>query len=707
MKRNLGRLIWALVFSSACFLGTVFWFNSTKDEVRHEDRQPVAKVNEATNEVQRKPKQRVIWESVTRNEELYPGEAIRTAPNADAQLYFMKTKTTVHLEPDSLIVLEQNDQGLSLDFLQGNVFVQSAQNGSGGEGLTVKTGNGEIKLNKADMSLSKGQNGHVALEVTRGEAELSQGSKKTALNKDKSADLTDKGVSIANDRIDLLHPSAGETVYLNLANGEKLDLAWKPLPAGYKISVQVGATRAALDKSTTAQAAGESGELRLTTKPGRRYLRLIATSSDEKMPPMSSVVIPFEVAPKSVPILVEPEKDAAILKKAPDEPVEFSWESATTYQSQVFEVAADRMFKSVKLRKDFDGDTDDFSGILPDGAYYWRVTGFLKVKGKSESLMSPIQKFNLTSNWETKPPVLAGPANAQHVSYVDAQKAGVQLKWQAPQGVQRFRVTVQKKTDSGWTRVQEQEVETSFYHLLDVKPGLYQWQVASLDERGGEPKAAAPWEFTVEDMPKIEWTESAPTQEYIYRTPKPSLSAKWKPLAVTPAYYRFRVAKAGDLDNAEWQISKQPSLETALPEDGKYEAVVEALNSKGQMLGQSDVKIFDVKAFPLLPAPQWAESTPDVLKADGKGNLTFGWEKVEGAQNYLMILESADGKVLDQKEISRTTASLNKLKPGEYQVHLKSVDGYKRPGEDGQKRKIEVPETSDIRAPKIKAMKIK
>src|SRR5581483_6429709 len=140
---------------------------------------------------------------------------------------------------------------------------------------------------------------------------------------------------------------------------------------------------------------------------------------------------------------------------------------------------------------------------------------------------------------------------------------------------------------------------------------------------------------------------------------------------------------------------------------GRYQIVVEALNAKGQMLGQSDVRSIDVKRMPLLPAPVWASNTPDIIKADGKGNLSLGWEKVDGAQNYLMILETPDGKVVDQREVSRNTASLSRLKPGEYQVHLKSVDGFKRPGADGEKRKVEVPPTSDIKAPKIKAMKIK
>src|SRR5690606_701016 len=150
------------------FMGTVFWFESGKPKARRDKKQAVARLNEAINEVQRKPVKRVIWESISRNEDLFPGEAIRTAPNAEAKILFVKTGVTIQLDPDSLVVLEENDKGLSLDFLQGNLFVQSTgSQGAGGApgGLTVKTGSGEINLKSADLSLSKDQSGKVNLEV--------------------------------------------------------------------------------------------------------------------------------------------------------------------------------------------------------------------------------------------------------------------------------------------------------------------------------------------------------------------------------------------------------------------------------------------------------------------------------------------------------------------------------------------------------------
>jgi hypothetical protein len=590
--------------------------------------------------------------------------------------------------------------------------VQSSHTGDQqGGGLTVKTANGEIEVKSADMSLSKQKNGNIDLEVHRGEAELKQGSKKTALNKEKSAELSAGGVSVLNNRIQLLNPQAGETLLLNLAKGEKLDLAWKPLAAGYTVTAEIGKTRGTLEKVAGLSATGESGVLSLNSKPGSWYLRIAATSENAAQPRILSAVIPFVVQPKSAPLLIEPRDNASILKTAPGAETVFKWVARHKYLSQVLEIASDPAFKKIAHRENFSGedaDASSFSTALVDGTYYWRMTGFLKFKNKSESLSSKAAKFVVNSKWEILPPTLLSPANQQHLSYLDSQKSGVPLKWQIPQGVDRVKVEVQQKSGDGWKAINEHETETAAFRVNELKPGLYQWRVSSLDSKGGEPKVSAFNQFTVEEMPKIEWSESQSPLEYEYTTPTPTVRGQWKPLAGAPATYRFKVAAEGEgLENENWQNTKQTLFESSVPAEGRYLAQIEALNAKGSILGQSDVKTFVVKHRPLLPAPQWSATTPEVLKGDGKGNLSFAWEQVEGAERYLMILESLDGKVVDKREVSRTTASLNRLHPGEYNVRLQAIDGLKRPGPPGEKRKVEVPEKSDIRAPKIKAMKVK
>jgi hypothetical protein len=134
---------------------------------------------------------------------------------------------------------------------------------------------------------------------------------------------------------------------------------------------------------------------------------------------------------------------------------------------------------------------------------------------------------------------------------------------------------------------------------------------------------------------------------------------------------------------------------------------VEAVNAKGQAIAGSETRTFHIHARPLLPAPKWAENTPDNMKSDAKGNLSLGWQPVDGAKNYYLVLQTDEGQVLEQRSISRTTASFSKLKPGQYHVKVKSIDGNQRPGPDSEPRTITVPNMSDIRAPKIKTMKVK
>lgn len=703
MNRNLKRLTLALLVSASCFAATVIWFESGKAATDRGDRAPIARLNESTNDVQRKPLKRVIWESVSKNDDLFPGEAIRTTDNADAKIQLTESGTIIHLEPNSLVVLEENEFGLSLDFLQGNMFVSSTGSGEG-EGLTLKTGAGEVKLNSADMSLSKGRDGKVDMAVFKGQAELQQGGKKLALDKDKSASFSDQGMSLDKDRVQIVWPAVGETVLLNLVRGEKLDVTFKPLPKGYTVSAEWGNSRANL-KSTGASAPGENGKIAINGKSGKWFVKLTAKAEDPALPPLASNIVPLTIDPKSPPSLVEPKADMPVIKENKEEPVAFRWLNRHTLENQILEIATDAQFKNVKTKQTLDGDAKEFATTLGDGNYFWRVTGFLKIKDKTEALSSAPSKFSIVSTWELKAPTPVYPEANQRLSYIDVQRTGVSFKWTAPSGAKRFAILVRRRIGTATTTVLEKELETPMVKITEVKPGSYQWKVSSLDPNGGAAKASTVMNFTIDEMPKIEWVEAPPLYEYA--TPTPSLRAQWK-AAENAVSYRFRVENQDvAAESPEWQSTKLNALDISLPSDGQYDAVVEALNAKGQTVAQSDARTFTVKRRPLLPAPQWTQNSPDIFKSDAKGNLSFGWQEVEGAKHYLMILENEDGKVIDKKEINRTTASFSRLKPGQYKVKLKSVDGLQRPSEESRLKDLVVPSISDIKAPKIKNMKVK
>ena len=407
MNRNIFRLTFALAISSAGFAGSALWYHAN-DAVDSAKQNAVATIGDVSNEVQRKPVKRVIWETVGRNEELYAGEAIRTAANAEAQILVTKSGTKIRLEPDSLIVLEENDKGLSLDFLQGNLQV------AGQGALTVKTSSGEIKMDSAELSLSKDQSGQVSVEMFKGQAELQQGSQKVAIDKNKAATLSDKGVSVAKEKLDVLAPQPGESVLLNLARGDQLQVRWKALNKGYTVHLESGRLRHQMGR--VASVAGEKGVISLPVKPGKQFLRLQIEASQSDLPILGAVTLPFTVEPKTPPSLLEPVAQAVIFKREAQQPVALSWLNRHEFQAQVIEIAKDVQFKQIHLKHDLNGQSNQWSTPLADGAYFWRVTGYLAVNGKSEGLSSRAQSFVVKSKFEVVPPVLTTPASKNSAS---------------------------------------------------------------------------------------------------------------------------------------------------------------------------------------------------------------------------------------------------------------------------------------------------
>ncbi len=705
MNRNIKRVAFALIVSAGSFFGTVIWFKSGQLESRVSNSQPIATLKESKLEVQRKPQRRVIWENVNKNDNLFAGETVRTSTNAEAEILLIKSNTIIKLESDSQVILEENEKGLSLNFLEGNLYVQSSGQ-AGDDAITLKSGNSELKLNSADLSLSKEQSGAVSMAVFKGQAELQQGGKKIALDKETSATLSGDTLSVDKDRIQITWPKVNETVLLNLVRNEPLEVRFKALPPGYTVGVEWGKSRSKL-QPLQVTAAGDQGRLQVESKSGQWYMKVVATSSDPALPPMSSIVFAVKIDPKAAPTLVEPIAAEPFIKGASDGAVKFRWTAPHKYLSQVLEVASDKNFKDIKIKRTFEDSTAKHDETLPEGWYFWRVTGYIDSQGKQEALTSPIVRFMAKDKWELQPPVLSWPSPGQLLTYGSTQREGVILKWQAPSGVQKFEIQMFKKNGTAWETIQDKQVDVAIAPVVDPKPGQYRWRVASVHPETGAKKYSKDSQFVIGDIPKIDWADTSSLYEFT--TEKPTLRAQWKALERAPSKYRFRVQSAdkpAEKSPDDWSTTEESSIEKELPAEGQYTAFVEAVNERGQVIAQSEGKAVTVKKFLLLPPPNWSSNTPETLQTDAKGNLSFAWEPVSGAEEYVMVIEDFSGKKTQQR-LRRTTASVSKLTPGQYKVHLRSVDSKKRVGDKANTKALVVPATSDINAPKFKSMKVK
>jgi ferric-dicitrate binding protein FerR (iron transport regulator) len=209
------RVLLAFLVSASSFCFSYYWYRKGGPQVTASEKsKEVAKLVSLRNEVQRKPSKRVIWESISRDETLYMNEAIKTGPDAEAVIEFTeegKVGTRIHLEPDSVVVLEETGSDLTLDFLKGNVFVA----GTGGEGLKIKSGNSTIAVGKGELNLNKSADGEIDLQVLKGSASVESAGKSIQLGENQVGSVANGKLNTAKVDLKILSAMSNRRVFVD------------------------------------------------------------------------------------------------------------------------------------------------------------------------------------------------------------------------------------------------------------------------------------------------------------------------------------------------------------------------------------------------------------------------------------------------------------------------------------------------------------
>lgn len=706
MSRTSKRLLFAFLISSACYAATHIWYQNVSSQLyKRLSQNPIAKLSGAVNEVQRKPIARVIWEEITKNEDLYPGEAIRTSSTSEARILFLDTGTEIELESDSLIVLEKNDDGIALDFLKGNLFVKSSGE-LGKANLKLKSGGNEINLKNADLSLSKSSDGNVDLEVFKGTAELKQNGKATTIDKDKSGTLSEKGLTEAKNRIQVLSPTPSHPVYIDPTTRQPVNFTWKKLEPGYKVYVERGKARTRLYRNQKISASGETGLIQVPIKTGKSFFRLVGIPSLEGKPQLTSKTFSVDINSLSPPVILQPSNGGLVVINKKNPQLQFQWVTRNPFDIMVVEIARDSGLREKVFTKTLDPKLDfadlDFK---KDGEYFVRLTGYIDISGEMKPVSSPVQKFKLKIGVDLIPPKLKSPIKNQRLTFQQIKENGLFASWKPVPGIKNYHVTIQ---NSKKKKIVDRKTTTNPLRLLDFPPGTYRWSVASVSDDGKKSQFAPLQSFIVDEMPVIDWIGGNDLEEYKYWTQSPSLVTNWQRnvKGVTSWRVRHRSDQQPAVDSS-WLSLTEPQLRTRLEADGVFIVDVEGLDREQKVIARARSKRFRVSQRKLLPAPEFSKKLPDILKADKGGNLNVEWNTVSGAKKYRLEVRSRDGRTLvKQKIVERNTASLQRMKPGDYQVTVKAIDRYQRAGDPAQAKEILVPKESAIKAPTIKSLKV-
>lgn len=704
MKKSSRRFLFAFLVASSCAAFTEYWYlvQSNADKIdKGSKKNPIARVSDTTSDIQRKPADRVIWQNVGKGEELFSGESIRTDESSEASIYFLKSQTTIDLEPDSLIVIEDESGQVALNFVQGNLFVKASENSSPDKALMVKSGESQIAVKNSELALGKKeQSEQLSLEVLAGSADVETGGRVLSLKTGRAGIVAGNQLQTVQTTLKVLSPRGGTEIYVNPLKRRTVLFSYEPISDDYQVILESGSSRGALTNQDKVSSNGRSGSLNAILKPGVLYWRLVATSSSGG-PRLTSQIFRNRILPSSPPVLLAPQNRSNVRLTAESSEIIFNWSNPAQLSNLILEISSTATLNPRLVQKLVVGDTETFS--LKPGIYFWRVSGSLK---ESRSpISSAVQTFTVISEQDVPQPQLVSPIANKRIPYSESQDAGIELNWGPIPNVTSYHLKLRSanRQSNGEAVNQTVRVLQPNYLVKKLRPGNYFWSVtADLGNRTSLPSEE--WSFVIYDTPVIQWAEE--NKSYFYLTDKPTVSLAWSSGLDSARQWRLRWASEDEnIENASWVYLNKTDTVQTLSTSGKHLFSVEAVGPDKTVLARAPARTIDVMPVPLLPPPEFPESQANPLEASSSGQAKVSWNPVKGATQYVLTLQEGSGPPRKIKT-NKTTHNFSRMLPGKYSIRVQGIDQHSRLGSEGVEQIIRVPASSGIQAPSIKKLEV-
>lgn len=348
---------------------------------------------------------------------------------------------------------------------------------------------------------------------------------------------------------------------------------------------------------------------------------------------------------------------------------------------------------------------------VPAGRHFWKIVA--REKDAAETFAeSPIQRFKVVKLAPAKD-LKPGP-NALMKLKMTKKEENVLFSWRKADEASFQKLEIATSADfSRMFKVERIEHE-SFETTLSL--GTYYWRVSTFYEGKETPVLSAVHKLVIEPLyTKVEmaWT-GASAGDRIYYIGTPIIGFTWDvdhPEIVKS--YKFRLAETTEALREPASSPRLKIVETTLRQvntevarPGLYLATVEAYGEDGKPLGQLEVHPITIEPKPLLAPPKFIPEE-GTLRADQSGKIDLKWNPMTGAKEYWLTLKDPSGQELRRTRFLGTNATLINLLPGEYRVAIYAIDEHGRKSRELPARKISVPSSSGLDAPKLRKVRVK
>ncbi|MES0489011.1 MAG: FecR domain-containing protein [Leptospirales bacterium] len=645
-------------------LSTGLYLHLTKKIQRGSDSESIGKLSFKRFQVLRKYEERVVWEDIDKNEDVYSKDSILTKESSDAKLT-LNNGVEFELSPNSMIIVENYDDTAALKIKSGRVKTTGVK----GEKAYLMTDKGEaFDVGEADASVAVTENGDTEVSVKKGSVRFIDESGKEERVKKGEKLTTDKNKKKKIVKIEILlkKPKDSRVVLTSTAQ-TSLTFTWKA-PKGYSGGNFVLADNPSFKNRKTI-AVGKTVSRIVPLEPGSWYWKVTGKNGKKKFISETRMV---QVVRIQEPDLIVPSQNAIIDFHGKSPKTQFTWKISKKCGSSTL-IVSDKADLNGEFKEKFTVDARSFSASFPGaGTYYWSVRcKFPNGIQAAQMVKYPVHTFQLKKRKNAaSPKIITKKGEIFHEVSIKREKAF--LRWKVVPGAGHYRVTIYSnpgKKTSVFSKVTD---KTSLPVSKKLKAGKYYWSVVSVFSKSSSSEASKPRLFEVKMIDSLELKR--PGNHYIFESAvsEKSLRFAWFDLGEGFSY-EFILSSSSKLKKPIITRRLQKSnfkLERKIPY-GKYYWRVKAFY-KGSDKPKVKSKIISVyyvrKALssPIKLTP--AQDSVVQLVEDGK--IQFSWAEVSSANYYTISVYSIRNKKkilikkASVKKLSYKLKSNEKLKPG-------------------------------------------
>ena len=452
-----------------CSLGIAFsligYFRDVYKTNLRTDEKPIARLTDRNKSVQRRFRDRLVWDIIKENTPLYVGDFVRTTAFAEAEITF-DSGTIINMSHNSLIEILPESDIANLKITSGTVSIKTP------EKITLKAGRETLEISEdsiVSMNIqpellpqtdeavtpliltdgmlenpaSAASNRHISVSVERGMVRQSKGDGSIIeLNAGSQIVMDSEGHQLKQPALIMISPKVSQKIIKNDNETATLLFNWKPLNYEQDMLTKI---ELSYDKDGIYPYQNKTVEAEETTftLPNRtiywKAYPVTKDGDDEKYidSALQGSISVFSITPIKK---LQPVNNVGLTYKAAQNGIQFAWthdDLARGYELQI----ADNAEMNSPVISYTTAKTEAKLDLIDYGTWYWQITPIYDDSIVASPALSSVSTFTVQKPVALKPVVTYKPED-NFVAYTANGRQPILFNWAASNGAVSYTLKI-------------------------------------------------------------------------------------------------------------------------------------------------------------------------------------------------------------------------------------------------------------------------